>query len=98
MFDQKKRHRQLMAELAALEAKDAGISSAQIIPSPKEKLSLGKALFFLGGLGAAIYYFAFSGSGPFDGGDEKAPKKDEPGTSKHIIEQIKFGKMDEVEK
>jgi hypothetical protein len=88
------RHLRLVAELKAKEAKEAGISAAEIVSPPKEKVSLGKVGFFLLGIGAVTYYLAFGKSHPFEEKIKEQPKKDME-ESKALIEKIKLFQMQE---
>ena len=85
-----------MSELAALDAKEEGIEAAQVIVPQREKVTPGKVLFLLAGLGSAAWYFIFSDHSPFSSKKpEETAAKDEPGSAKHIVSQIKFGQMEE---
>lgn len=84
-----------MAELAALEAQEEGIEAAQIVVPPAEKISIGKAVAVLGGIGAVVWYLVFNKDSPFV--EEKIDAKtEEKDRSIAILNTIKYGAMDDV--
>jgi hypothetical protein len=97
MFEgNRKRHYQLMAELRALEAQEAGVTAAQVVTPPKDKLSLGKAVMVLAGLGAVGWWLVFSDDSPFDDKPETTKTKPSQENKSHkILNEIKYGQMGE---
>ena len=94
------RHASLMRELEAREARQSGITSAEVVTPSREKPSIGKILFFLAGVGAVCYFVLRDDSHPFEDALKAFGKKEDPkpkDESRHLISQIKFHQEKEME-
>jgi hypothetical protein len=100
----------LFAQMEAMEAKKEGLVAADVSSETKNKPSIGKILFFLGGLGAIVGYTCFSDEISAFLGNEPQEKKKLPlsllpsaekrndtpkDESKKLIEKIKMYQMEE---